>query len=182
MVISAPNALDLHFSQAIQHFQPGWLNTVMRAVSDVAAPVVLIVITLVLVIYLFLQRKYPSGTTLLILAAGNLLTIILKNIFNQPRPSAPLVHVLTHESSYSFPSGHAIGAVLFAASIGVSIWPRLSRTARSWAVGYLTIFCLLVGYSRVYLGVHWLTDVVYGFAIGLAWALGCMWLFRTRSK
>lgn len=117
-----------------------------------------------------LLRKRWQDTALLLLAygGGEMTVSFLKSYCQRPRPSAPLV--LAH--GYSFPSGHAFNIMLICGFLTCLLWPVWRR---AWARG-LTLtasffLIVLVGFSRIYLRVHWLDDVLAGYAVGLAWLL-----------
>jgi undecaprenyl-diphosphatase len=109
------------------------------------------------------------GATWLI-AGGKLVNTGLKEIFDRERPHFP--HPLTTESSAGFPSGHAMMALLGYGFLIVLLWPRLpNRRARIALVGSAALFVLLIGFSRLYLGIHYFSDVIAGYTMGGAWLL-----------
>jgi undecaprenyl-diphosphatase len=103
------------------------------------------------------------------LIGGSLLAMLLKLHFQRPRPSEfePIVSA----DGYSFPSGHATDAMLFFGGLAYVIFTSLewSLVARLTGVALCAAAILLIGASRIYLGVHYLSDVVAGYALGLAW-------------
>ncbi|RFC46329.1 MAG: undecaprenyl-diphosphatase [Verrucomicrobia bacterium] len=123
--------------------------------------------------YLLLESK--PRTVLMIVASigsGTLISFLLKGIFNRPRPE--LVPHGSYVYTSSFPSGHSFLSAL--TYLTLAIW--LSRATKRWRakVYLLTVAVLLtimVGLSRVYLGVHWPTDVLAGWTIGAVWAILC---------
>lgn len=153
---------DLAISQAVQSFHPSWLIKTMKAMTDLASPEVLIVVTMVCIAALLYFRRRDPAKVLAMIVLGNLLTIVVKHIVQRPRPIDPSVQVWVHESGYSFPSGHALAIVLAAASVFV-----LTRNKVWRGVSVLIVF--LIGYSRIVLGVHWLTDVIAGYLLAGAW-------------
>ncbi|MGE5277907.1 MAG: phosphatase PAP2 family protein [Acidobacteriota bacterium] len=103
---------------------------------------------------------------------GGLLEVLLKLVYRRPRPG--LLPLLVRVDSFSFPSGHATLACVFfggLAAVVFHVTPR--RDARTAAVAAATLSAGSVGLSRMYLGVHWATDVAAGFLIGLFWVVVC---------
>lgn len=136
--------------------------------------------------WLVWRKKNLQGSVLaLSVGGGILLNLLLKNIFLRPRPNFP--NAFYHESSYSFPSGHAMFSVLF---FGMAAYLIASQNF-SWkgkvylAVSAFTI-SLLIGFSRIFLGVHYLTDVLGGWSAGVVWLTVCITLLEavqlSRSK
>jgi membrane-associated phospholipid phosphatase len=120
-------------------------------------------------IALLLYRRDWRGALLLaaITGSGRLLVILQKDWTARVRPD-PVGHLVPVES-FAFPSGHAANAVLVWICLALLL-PRSDRT-RSWAVWGAVWLALLVGASRVVLGVHWPSDVIGGWAFGLLWTL-----------
>ena len=98
---------------------------------------------------------------------ATLLDVLAKLAFHRVRPA--LWKSLAPETSYSFPSGHAMGTMALAAALVVVTWPT---RARWWVVAAGSVLVLLVGLSRVYLGVHYPSDILAGWAASLAWVAG----------
>lgn len=122
------------------------------------------------VIAAFGPGRHPALSLTLNTAAAFLLNEILKVIFTRERPTG--LHLLT-ETGYSFPSGHSVLAMAFFGFIIWLIWQALrDRAAWKW---FLTLIfaCIIfsIGFSRVYLGVHWLSDVIEGWAVGFIWLM-----------
>ena len=123
-------------------------------------PVVLIIVSLILATYLYFKISKKKG---LFLATTILLTgiiiIALKEIFQRARP----INALITESSFSMPSGHATMAVIF---FGLIIYLFTSKKNKIKIYVTTTLIILLIGFTRIYLRVHWLTDIIAGFSIG----------------
>jgi membrane-associated phospholipid phosphatase len=108
----------------------------------------------------------------LTMGGGSLLNILLKHFFHRQRPV--LENPLVTLSSYGFPSGHTMGSTLFYGGIAI----LLTYSVRTWRLRVLTcciaaVIVVLVGISRIYLGAHYLTDVLGAIAVGLAWLAFC---------
>jgi membrane-associated phospholipid phosphatase len=103
------------------------------------------------------------------------LTTALKEYFGRIRP--PFEEGGARYESLSFPSGHSSGIATLVAVALVLAWPLLSARARHWALAVGIALVVLVGLTRLWLGVHYLSDVVGGWSLGLAWTLGTALLF-----
>ncbi|HEV8403617.1 MAG TPA: phosphatase PAP2 family protein [Candidatus Limnocylindrales bacterium] len=116
----------------------------------------------------FLYRGYRSEALFLTAAIGGavLLNSLMKVFVHRPRPALPWAHVLP---DYSFPSGHSMNSLVFYLSVALIIRAVYGPRAGSIAVPLALLIALAVGLSRIYLGYHYLSDVVGGFAAGLGW-------------
>ena len=179
---TTPHAFDTEILLAFRHagqpdspIGPLWLQGAMRDVTALGSTVVLMLITTATIIYMLLIRK-PS-TALFVLAAvasGQALSTLLKHEVDRPRPD--LVSHLVNETSLSFPSGHAMLSAVTYLTLG-SLAARFlpDRRTKIFVFSLAVLITVLVGTSRVYLGVHWPSDVLAGWCAGFAWAMLC-WL------
>lgn len=160
---------------------PRGLEEVGRDLTALGGVAVLTLLTLFVLGYLLLVRKPRAATFVAVAVSGAaLLSLALKGVFERPRPD--LVPHLSYVTSSSFPSGHS----MLSASVFLTLGALLSRQEESVILkAYFLVVALsitfLVGLSRVYVGVHWPTDVVGGWAAGSAWAAGC-WLIARRLQ
>ena len=163
---------------------PPWLEGAMRDITSLGSASVLVLITAAVIIYLLLARRW--GTALFIfvaVAGGQVLSSLLKVGIDRPRPE--LVSHLVNETSLSFPSGHAMLSAVTYLTLG-SLAARFlhGRTTKIYVLSLAVLTTVLVGVSRIYLGVHWPSDVLAGWCAGFAWAMLC-WLvarFLQRRK
>jgi undecaprenyl-diphosphatase len=154
---------------------PRWVEEGARDVTALGGYAVLTLLVAGVVGYTLIARHYPAA--LLVLAAtlgGVVLSSVLKGVYARPRPD--LVPHLSHVSTSSFPSGHA----MLSAVVYLTLGALLARLVDGWwaklyFVAVAVVLAGLVGASRVYLGVHYPTDVVAGWSAGVAWAVLC-WL------
>ncbi|MEJ8836429.1 phosphatase PAP2 family protein [Ramlibacter sp. AN1133] len=164
--------LDLRVTLWLAAHRSAGLTGFMLAVTTAHQTKWLLAATLVVAAWLAWRRHWPQLARLGVVPAGMLLNAGLKNVFHRPRPQQgdPLVHLLT----LSFPSGHAAASTVFYGALCALAFARWrSRAIRALAVGLAAAMVLLVTFSRVYLGAHYLSDVVAGVAVGTV----CLALF-----
>lgn len=149
---------------------PG-LNDAVIAFTTVGGPVGMPILATVATTILAIWRRWVTPLALMIAAtAGSLLlTIVGKALVGRIRP--PLADAVPpYESSEAFPSGHALNAVVVAGVIAyLAVLQQHRRSSRLITVGVAAAFALAMGLSRIYLGHHWLTDVLVAWTLGLAW-------------
>jgi undecaprenyl-diphosphatase len=143
---------------------------------------VLLLVLLSVIGFLFLQRKYGAMWLVMIASAtGFLISTVTKELFHRARPD--VVPHLSYVKTASFPSGHSMLSAVVYLTLG-SILTRLVKDRRTKA--YLLVVPLLltflVGVSRVYLGVHYPTDVLAGWTAGIVWAVFCWLVARSLQK
>jgi undecaprenyl-diphosphatase len=165
-------SLDQSFLNAILARRQPWLDPLMLAVTELGGPVLL---TGALVVFtgLLLWQRQARGAGLLVLAfvCSLILEQAIKPWVGRARPDIGLA-LTAPPASPSFPSGHALGATCVYAGAALVAGPRLRpRPARRGAVALGLSLAFLVGVSRLYLGVNYVTDVVAGWSAGLALAL-----------
>jgi membrane-associated phospholipid phosphatase len=120
-------------------------------------------------------RRSDAGFWLLAVGGAAAINFLAKQGFARVRPALWISHI--EETTYSFPSGHAMASMALAAAVCVLLWPSRWR----WlALSCGVVFVALVGASRVYFGVHYPSDVLAGWAASLAWVLGLKLLFDVR--
>jgi undecaprenyl-diphosphatase len=152
---------------------PSWFEEAARDITALGGHTVLGFVSIATLIYLLMARK--RGTAYLLAATvlgGMLLSSGLKMGFERPRPD--LVPHGTRVYTASFPSGHAmLSAVTYLTLGAVLARAQPRRRVKAFLLGLAIALTLLVGASRVYLGVHWPTDVLAGWSVGAAWAALC---------
>jgi undecaprenyl-diphosphatase len=176
MVEGDTRAFDMRLLRAAQSLRAGqpWVAEVMRDLSGLGSTAVLTLFTAVTVGYLALVSA--RSTALLVAAAvitGSVGVNWLKDGFGRLRPAADFAELVA--PGLSFPSGHAgVSAIVFL-TLGALLASTRSRAIeRTYILAMASLMTLLVGVSRIALGVHWSTDVLAGWAFGAAWAM--VWL------
>ena len=130
-------------------------------------------VTAATVIYLFLVGRPRTAVFILVAVLGaTLLTVVLKLGFARPRPD--LVPHAMRTASASFPSGHSSGAAAVYLTLGAILASfQDRRRVKLFIMGLAVVVTMLVGISRLYLGVHWPSDIIAGWALGAGWAVLC---------
>lgn len=161
---------------------PLWLKEVARDVTAMGSQAVLSFFTLAVAGFLYLDRKRRLAATLLTaVVTGMLLTYGMKGLFARPRPD--IVPHFSEVYSGSFPSGHSMMSAVVYLTLGMLVATVLDRAwLRFYVIGLAVLLSLAVGATRVYLGVHYPSDVLAGWAAGFAWALGCRLVVRNLQR
>lgn len=154
---------------------PWWVEEAAADLTALGGISVLLLFTLLAVSYLLLQRHRGAALRLVLGLIGAVaLSEGLKSVFERERP--PVAYQAVETLNASFPSGHALLATVFYLSLGTLVAQGLTRRRdKAWVLGAAVLLALTVGITRVYLGAHWLSDVVAGWCVGAAWAMG-LWL------
>ncbi len=154
---------DVPIMQIIHSFSTPALDNFFIFVTHTASPW-LIIPFIAVCLWLWYQKQIYRMILLIVSVLGNgLINAILKAIFERPRPD--VFEPLLSESSYSFPSGHTMAAVAFYGVVAVFLWQDKQRLAAVIS----GVWVMLVALSRVYIGVHYPSDVFASFALGVAW-------------
>lgn len=174
-------AFDNSVRSAIHAVASPNLTRLMRALSFVGSPAFVIVAYL-LAIGIFLSKKWRRAAAWITvsLVGGTILDTALKLAFHRARPIA---FVGISPNTFSFPSGHALGSVCFYGLLAALIAARIHNfwlRALAWAVGVALV--VGIGISRIYLGVHYPTDVAAGYAAAAFWVATLVWLDRYRAR
>lgn len=152
---------------------PRWLEETGRDITGLGGAAVLSSITLATGAYLFLRGKIRvMWFVFMAVGSGILLSLLMKHWFDRPRPD--LVPHGSQIYTTSFPSGHSMmSAVTYLTLAALLAKVEQRRAIRAYFLCVAVALTLLIGISRVYLGVHWPTDVLAGWSAGTAWALLC---------
>ena len=169
-----------HFDESLirylrAHEGPPWLQEVGRDLTALGGVAVMAMVTAAVAGYLLLRRKYGAMWLVLFATGGGLvLSTVLKHFIDRARPT--LVEHRSVVYTSSFPSGHSMLSAVVYLTLG-SLLARImpGRVLKLYFLALAIGLTFLVGVSRVYLGVHWPTDVLAGWTGGLVWALVC-WL------
>jgi membrane-associated phospholipid phosphatase len=169
---------DVEFSRWLHEHSSSFLVSAFKVVTLAGNVAGLAVVIVAASLYLLRRAQLDRAAFLCAGALGiEILNPILKLAFHRPRPELAYVHLET----YSFPSGHAAGS----AAIYALVFYLLARNFRPrWkiaAAAAYVVLVLIVGFSRLYLEVHYLSDVLAGVSLGIAWASVCLFLYECRN-
>jgi undecaprenyl-diphosphatase len=177
------NAFDTLVGNFIRSYTSEWLTMLAVMITNMGSAAFEISLLLIAGGYMYFYMKQTREPLMLAvsLAGTWLLNNLLKIIFQRTRPD--VLHLVA-ANGFSFPSGHAMITTAFYGMLGYIIWSHLrQRSKPAWYVMLLT-FCLVIaiGVSRVYLGVHYPSDVVAGFAAGGICLLACVLTLRALRR
>ncbi len=160
---------------------PAWFEEAAGEITTLGSYTIVIIASLVAVGTLLTYRLYSAALFIAAaLGGGTVISSFLKLLFQRPRPD--IVEHMDRTFTYSFPSGHAlISSVIYLTLAAVAVRFINHRPARHFLIFCAFALAGLVGISRVYLGVHWPSDVFAGWCLGSAWA-GMCWLVANRLE
>jgi undecaprenyl-diphosphatase len=160
---------------------PAWVETALLDLTALGGSTVLGLMVTAVVGFLVLQERYRTALVVAVTSAsGELLNMVMKNLFLRPRPD--VVPHLRDVASSSFPSGHAMESAIIYLTLGAMLMRVAERRlTKIYCLGWALLLTFLVGMSRVYLGVHYPTDVLAGWIMGFVWASIC-WLVAQRFE
>jgi len=167
-----------------QPIGPAWMTDVLEDLTALGGPTIIWLVILSLTGYLLLQTKYHTALFVFVTAAsGDFVNYAIKGVFSRERPT--VVPHLREAFSSSFPSGHSMESAIVYLTLAAMLMRIVEgRVTKAYILGLALLVTFLVGLSRVVLGVHYPTDVIGGWIIGLFWATLC-WLaakhYETRA-
>lgn len=152
---------------------PPWLLVAAREVTALGSSTVVLLVISSVAGYLYLERRHGLLSLVLVSTYGGMaLSTALKEAFGRPRPS--VVPHLVAVSSPSFPSGHSLVSAVAYLTLGALLARATTdRATKAYCIGLAATLTALIGVSRIYVGVHYPTDVLAGWIAGLLWALLC---------
>lgn len=153
---------------------PVWLLDAVRDITALGSVSVLTLVVAIAAVFLMISGHVQTAAFVIVATAGGTAVMSgLKTLFDRPRPDA-----IPHDflvTTASFPSGHAMISAVVYLTLGGLISRVVEGGQKIYVIGAAVLLTALVGISRLYLGVHWPTDVLAGWSAGAAWAMLC-WL------
>ena len=166
--------LDMRVEHWVVAHMPGWAEWLARPFTWVGGLVgVVLVVGIVVVVLLRAGRRADAVLVLAATFGVQIVVALLKSHYGRPRPDAGSPIELPH--SFSFPSGHAATGIAVGGALAV-VWAERLRSgaARAGALALGLLVGMAIGASRVVLNVHYLSDVLAGYCVGLAWLCACL--------
>ena len=184
----ATREFDASVRQAVHAWASPWLTFLMRRVTLLGSELVLVPVGALTVWWLMIGKRRHAAVMFTIAAlGGEALNQLLKQVFERPRPDEAFFgYALPH--SYSFPSGHALVSCCFYGALAAILTRRRRPGAGPYLIwGAAALLVTLIGFSRVYLGVHYPSDVIAGYTGSIVWVFAVregygMWLRRRRNR
>lgn len=163
--------LDTFLTNFVSSFRSPLATDVMMFLTIMGGVLFLFVFSLIVIIYLFTKRKKDALIFLSILYSGILINLILKLNFQRPRPLDSMIY----EATFSFPSGHAMNSFVFYVALSYFIL-RETKSIKITILASIISFVLIlgIGVSRIYLGVHYPSDVIAGYIAGFLWFISAI--------
>lgn len=157
---------------------PRWVEEMMRDLTSLGGSGILVLIVTAVTLFYLIQGRYREMLLMITVVVGAaLISSFLKGVFDRPRPE--LFAGGRYLNAASFPSGHSMLAATTYLTLGIIVSQLMSRNRLKAFILILALFiAALVGFTRVYLGVHWPSDVLAGWAIGVVWAMFTWLVFR----
>ncbi|KON70564.1 hypothetical protein AKG34_18525 [Peribacillus butanolivorans] len=172
----------LNFDRAVISFVQGlespFLTTIMKVFTFIGSSSSIIILSLLVLFYLYKVLKHRLELVLFsaVVVGSTLLNLILKLFFQRARPD---LHRLIEIGGYSFPSGHAMNAFTLYGILTFLLWRHISTMwGRTLLILFSVMMILTIGISRIYLGVHYPSDIIGGYLASGCWLAISIWVFQ----
>lgn len=172
------NRFDMVFYSEITEHMSSFLTNVMKTITYLGNSITILTICIILIIIPKLRIEYGTICSIGVIIS-TISNITLKIIFARPRPD---ILRLINETNYSFPSGHAMINATFYFLIGICIYKYVKDNKKYLLLGICLFMPIIIGISRVYLGVHYITDVIGGWMLGSAIAIGIYYIYNKLNQ
>ncbi len=170
-------AVDVMTSQIIYNLRTPEVTRFFVFITNLGSSYTLIFMTLFTIALAYRHHRREALLFVLVVLMGFMINFALKNIIERPRPD---ISPLISESTYSFPSGHAMNSFVFYTTLSFYIYHFTRRKLLSLVVTIFSIIIiLLIGLSRVYLGVHYPSDILAGYVVGFWWFVTALVIEKT---
>lgn len=164
---------DITIIRMIQSYISNRETIIMKCFTFMGAGQTIAALLILLLVILIWQKRVWEAMFLFLAASGGVgFDLLLKWIFQRQRPT---IHPIIHETGYSFPSGHSMGSFVFYGMIAYLLVQQSKRRIQKIiSICVMAVLIFMIGISRIYLGVHYPSDVLAGFAAGGSWLMICI--------
>ena len=164
---------------------PAFLTESMPDITSLGGETIIAIITIFVLGFLLLQKRYEAMWLILIATVGGILiSLLLKEFYGRERPD--ISYRLMSVTQLSFPSGHSMmSAIVYLTQAAIIARIQKNTKIRIYILSAALFLTFIIGVSRIYLGVHYPTDVIGGWTMGLAWASFCWfaaWYLQRRNR
>ena len=174
------DSFDFPVRNAILAISPPDVVDIWKTVTFFGSTLTITCLTILVMLTLLMRREWQTSVQFVVVMIGtSFIDLGLKWAIHRPRPQEIFPH--TMPSSYSFPSGHALFSFAFYISFALIVAPHVSRLTRIVVVALAILFVVLIGASRILLGVHYPLDVVGGYSAAALWLALMRWYQQTHT-
>lgn len=170
--------LDHEMISIVQGWESAWLTSVMKFFTFIGDKYQVVILSMIVMLFLFVVLRHRKELMLFIWASigSVVLNETLKVIFARERPN---IYRLSEQTGYSFPSGHAMAALTLYAVLAYLLWRHVSsRGGRGILLVSAIVVIVIIGISRIYLGVHYPSDIIAGYMMSGCWLALSIWLYE----
>ncbi|MEH7180310.1 phosphatase PAP2 family protein [Neobacillus vireti] len=180
MLVRAEKIIDFDNAviSAVQSQESPFLTRIMEFFTTVGSTLWVVIICLLILIFLYkmLHHRHELVLFIVVVAGSPLLNMVLKEIFQRARPD---LNRLIEISGYSFPSGHAMNAFTVYGILTFLLWRHIfNLTGRTLLLLFSSFVVFMIGVSRIYLGVHYPSDIIGGYLASGCWLAASIWVFQ----
>jgi len=171
-------SFDDYFIRHIQGLENETLTEILKGFTFIGTTKPVIAILLIAIVILLATKRLWKESLFLIwvMLGEKILNEVAKDLFERERPT---IHQLAEESGYSFPSGHAMASICLYGALAYLVWGLTRRLGWRWtAFIAAALLILIIGGSRIYLGVHYPSDILGGYLLGGCWLAASAGAFR----
>lgn len=173
---------DMKIIDEIQEMKEPYLTSIMRFFSYIGNTVSVMIISLIILVILYIVFKQRKELILfiIVLVGSTGFNLLLKALFQRERPT---LYTMIEEEGFSFPSGHSMAALSLYGIVSFLLWRHIpKKMGRVVLILTSTAFILIIGFSRIYLGAHFPSDIIGAYLFSGFWLLLCIWGFRNLQK
>lgn len=175
---SMTHSFDSNIISWVQGLETPLLTIIMKFFTMIGGgmPIVIIMIMVMAILYQFLGHRRELIFIAYVMMGSWLINKLLKQVFQRDRP---MFHRIAEASGYSFPSGHSMNAFALYGAIAFLIWKHVPTLfGRIMIIILSSLFIVIIGVSRIYLGVHYPSDVIGGYLMSACWLTLSIWLYQ----